>query len=188
MKHTVTALCTAAICCLIVSCKKETKVQEQSTEKEAKNYSLLEKADWFIGNWQNTTAEPNFGEVWKKANDSVFKGKSFIIKDKQVNFNEFMTLIESKGKLTFIAAVPGQNEEQEVSFEGTSLTSDSIVFENPDHDFPNKIVYNKIGEDSLVAVIYGMQKGKPASVKFAMKRSDKINEHHRKNKNSILNK
>jgi len=188
MKHTVTALCTAALCCLVVSCKKETKIREQSTEKESKNYSLLEKADWFIGNWQNNTAEPNFGEVWKKANDSVFKGKSFIVKDKQVNFNEFMTLIESKGKLTFIAAVPGQNKEEEVPFEATSVTSDSIVFENPDHDFPNKIVYNKIGEDSLVAVIYGMQKGKPASVKFAMKRSDKINEHHRKNKNSILNK
>ena len=186
MKHTVTALCTAAICCLIISCKKETKVQEQSTEKEPKNYSLLEKADWFIGNWQNTTAEPNFGEVWKKANDSVFKGKSFIIKDKQVNFNEFMTLIESNGKLTFLAAVPDQNEGEEVPFEATSVTTDSIVFENLDHDFPNKIVYNKVAEDSLVAVIYGTQKGKPASVQFAMKKSKQINEHQRKNNNTIL--
>lgn len=30
-----------------------------------------------------------------------------------------------------------------------------MVFENPAHDYPNKIVYQKVGNDSLVAEIFG---------------------------------
>ena len=44
------------------------------------------------------------------------------------------------------------------------------MFENPGHDFPKKISYTKITNDSLVAEISGQQQGKPASEKFAMKK------------------
>lgn len=169
---------------ILPSCKKKTATEQAATKNDAKIYTQIKKADWLLGNWQNKTGSQDSGEIWKKASDSVYKGKSYVVKDGTINFTEFMTLTESNGKLVFAATVPNQNSGGEVPFEATAITTDSIVFENPKHDFPNRIVYNKVGEDSLVAVIYGIQNNKPVNVKFRMKKSEKINEHERRNNNS----
>jgi hypothetical protein len=46
-----------------------------------------------------------------------------------------------------------------------------LVFENPKHDYPKKITYTKINDDSLVAEISGILDGKPSSEKFSMKKN-----------------
>jgi hypothetical protein len=45
-----------------------------------------------------------------------------------------------------------------------------LVFENPNHDFPNTIIYNKVEKDSLVAEISGMKEGVLKSELFKMKK------------------
>ena len=45
------------------------------------------------------------------------------------------------------------------------------VFENPKNDFPTKISYTKITNDSIVAAISGIQNGKEKSELFSMKKS-----------------
>lgn len=157
---------------LMVSCKKETTEATPATEAtQAKTYANLEKANWFIGNWGNTSAEGELTESWKKENDSVFHGESyFVTGGKDTVFAEHVKLQEAAGKLSYIVTVPNQNNSEPVQFDATSVTDAQIVFENPKHDYPSKIVYNKVGNDSLVAEIFGVQKGKPASEKFAMKK------------------
>jgi hypothetical protein len=53
----------------------------------------------------------------------------------------------------------------------TKSNENEITFENPKHDFPNKIVYTKITNDSLVAVIYGKKDGKEMRENFPMKKT-----------------
>ncbi|MDV6170381.1 DUF6265 family protein [Flavobacterium sp. DG1-102-2] len=175
MKRTIILAFTIAS--LLVSCKKE---NTSPNEETTKSFTQIKKAEWFIGNWQNTTDEPNFGETWKQANDSVLKSKAYFVKNGQISYYEFVTLVESAGKLNYIVTVPNQNEGEAVSFEMTSANENQLVFENPKHDFPNKIIYNKVGNDSLVAEISGMQDGKPTTQKFAMRKKEKVNEHQRK--------
>ena len=172
MKLNIILLAAAALT-LLVSCKKETATENEAVESTpAKTYANLEKANWFIGEWGSKSAEGELTERWNKENDSVYHGESyFVVGSKDTVFAEHVRLEEANGKLAYTVTVPGQNNEKPVRFEMTSGNGNQIIFENPQHDYPNKIIYNKIGNDSLVAEISGIQKGKPASEKFAMKRN-----------------
>jgi hypothetical protein len=148
------------------SCKKETK-----TEAPIKTYPKLAKAEWFIGEWGNKSAEGELTERWKKENDSVYLGESyFVVGQNDTVFAEHVRLVEANGKLAYIVTVPGQNKELPVSFEMTSATDNQITFENPKHDFPNKIIYNLVEKDSLIAEISGLKNGKPNTERFVMKK------------------
>jgi hypothetical protein len=101
----------------------------------------------------------------------VYHGESyFVVGSRDTVFSEHVRLEDANGKLAYIVTVPGQNNEQPVHFEMTSSNESQVIFENPQHDFPNKIIYNKVGNDSLVAEISGIKKGKPALEKFRMKK------------------
>ena len=53
----------------------------------------------------------------------------------------------------------------------TSLRNGQAVFENPQHDFPTKIVYGLQADGSLLAAIEGPGRdGKPRRVEYPYKR------------------
>ena len=65
--------------------------------------------------------------------------------------------IFDRGGRTVYAAIPSGQAPAE--FE-TSVTSDTAVtFENPAHDFPQRIIYRKRGADSLFARVEGTMNG-----------------------------
>ena len=39
-----------------------------SCEQKATTYAALEKANWFLGKWENKTTEGTFSEEWKVEN------------------------------------------------------------------------------------------------------------------------
>ncbi len=166
MKKIVLAL--AVVCTAIQSCKNTPKATETLETSVPKTYVNLEKAGWLLGNWGNTSAEGVLSESWEKTNDSVYKGESYFVVKNDTVFSESIQLEETNGKLVYVVTVPDQNDAKPVRFEMTSINNNSFVFENLQHDYPNKIVYTKITNDSLVAKIFGTQKGKPATETFAM--------------------
>jgi len=145
---------------IIISCngtKKDTTLQ-------------LSKAEWLIGTWENKSPYGDLSESWQKENDSIFKGQSFFIKGKDTIHSESIVLSEIAGKVKYSPQVKGQNDDKPVDFTMTLANDRQLVFENPLHDFPQKITYTKITADSLVAEISGKQQGKPMSEKYPMKR------------------
>ena len=126
-----------------------------SCEQKSKSYAELEKANWFLGRWENNTPDGIFSEGWKIENDSVFTAKSFFIKENDTLFSETIRLEQKENNLFMIVTVPNQNEEKPVAFKLTSSTSDFLVFENPEHYFPKKITYKLVTKDSLYAEISG---------------------------------
>lgn len=170
MKTKITFLPVVVMALLATSCA-EKKTEAVSETKTEKHYESLEKASWLIGKWGNTTPEGALSEFWEKKNDSTYHGESyFVVGGKDTVFSESIELTEANGKLAYIVTMPGQNNEKPVRFDLTSGDENSMVFENPAHDFPNKITYKKVSNDSLVAEIHGTQNGKRASETFAMKR------------------
>jgi len=149
------------------SCKQA----ESKAEIETKQYLKLEKAKWFLGNWENVSKASISREIWSQKNDSTLFGESFTTVEKDTVFYEKIDLIERNDSLFYIVSVRDQNKEKPVSFYMTKSTDNQIVFENPKHDFPNKIEYNKVGNDSIFAKIYGTQNGKQTSIDFPMNRS-----------------
>ncbi|RZK11137.1 MAG: hypothetical protein EOO46_07845 [Flavobacterium sp.] len=162
-------LCLSAIIMMTaVSCKKETTIEKTVTPE--KKFAALEKANWFLGRWENNSPEGNLSENWKKLNDSTFHGESYFEIKGDTVFAEHVSLEERNGKLSYIVTVPNQNEEKPVAFELTSAEGTTLIFENPKHDYPNTIIYNHVGTDSLVAEIRGLKDGKEKNEFFRMKK------------------
>jgi hypothetical protein len=138
-----------------------------------KNAETLEKdkiktADWLIGKWENVSPEGTLTETWSKVNDSTFQGSSYFIKGKDTIHFETIKLQQKGETLTYNATVKGQNNDEAVAFELTTSTEKGLVFENPKHDYPQKISYTKDANNTLTAEISGKLQGKLSSEKFVM--------------------
>ena len=146
----------------ILSCK----------NSEANEKDKIKSVNWLLGKWETKTADGTLSESWKQLNDSTFQGESFFIKNKDTLHFETITLQQKGEELFYNATIKGQNENKAVTFKMTIGTEKQLVFENPKHDYPQKITYNQIKKDSLVASISGVQLGKPSSEKFGMKKTE----------------
>ena len=161
MKKTVLAL---LLLSTIYSCQKPVKSIEHTAESKITN------ALWFLGKWGNSTVDGSFTETWQKINDSTFTANSFMIIDKDTVFSETVSLEDRLDTLRYIVTVPNQNQEKPVAFILTKATENELLFENPEHDFPQKISYKLIGNDSLVAEVSAIVKGKEKKEIFRMKK------------------
>ena len=138
---------------------------------KSKEVSKIAVADWLLGNWENKSTNGNLSETWKKVNDSVYDGESYFIKGKDTLHFEKIQIKQIGEALFYIATVKGQNNDKAVTFKHNDTIAKQLVFENPKHDFPQKIVYSQITKDSIVIQISGIQQGKPSSERFSMKKS-----------------
>lgn len=136
---------------------------------DKKEYAQLDKMNWIIGNWENNLPEGKLTETWTKANDSTFHAVTLFVKEKDTLHHETVVLTQKGEALFYIPTVKGQNNEQPVEFKWTeSKTENEFSFENPKHDYPQKIVYKKVNNNQLVATISGKQQGKSSSESYPM--------------------
>ena len=148
---------------LLISCKKSDSNDSDKNEKDK-----IRTAHWLIGSWQTKSTDGTLSENWKKLNDSTYQGQSYFVKGKDTLHFETITLQQKGDELTYLATIKGQNSDKAVSFMLTKTTENQLVFENPTHDYPQKISYNHVSKDSLVAEISGVQQSKPSSEKYIM--------------------
>jgi Domain of unknown function (DUF6265) len=60
--------------------------------------------------------------------------------------------------------------QEEAAFKLVKFENNEAVFENPEHDFSQRIIYRLEKDGSLAAAIEGMSKGKLKRIDFPMKR------------------
>jgi hypothetical protein len=164
----------AVLITALTSCRNEnttTKVPLSGDVKTRQRYDQIKEFAFLEGDWQNNTPDGLFTEKWKKDNDSTFTAHSVIKNGKDTLFHETIVLDQKGDSLHYIVTNPKQTTaDRSVSFTLKSFTANKYVFENKQHDFPQRITYTKVTEDSLVAEISGTQNGKPAMEEFPMKR------------------
>lgn len=125
---------------------------------------------WLLGNWCSNNPTMNAYENWTLKDYNHLIGESFVLVQSDTVFFEKIDLQQTKKGWEYVVTVRNQNNEQPVHFLATSICADSLVFENRKHDYPNRIVYKKINNDSLVACIFGYQNGKATTEVFPMKK------------------
>ena len=154
----------------LISCKNN---QEANSEIITKPANQLEAANWLIGKWGNSENGIDATEIWARENDSVYTGISYSIRDKKDTVSlERIRLEKQNDKLVYVPVVKEQNAGEVVKFTLTSSVGQQLIFENPEHDFPQKVSYKLITKDSLIAEISGIYKGKERSEKFPMHRME----------------
>ena len=112
------------------------------------------------GNWSMQTKRGITYESWVKINDSVLAGKSYrLINTMDTLLLEEVQLVRKGSNIFYIPVVQGQNDLLPVTFKLISTEKDIFVFDNPEHDFPQKINYELPKSNNLHAWIEGMDKG-----------------------------
>lgn len=136
----------------------------------AKTNNDISKTQWLVGTWENKTSRGSMFETWYKLSDKELKGKSYMVKEKDTMVFENLQLLQEGEKLFYIPMVKNQNNGLPVRFAAKTISNTQLIFENPQHDFPQVISYTKIHADSLVAEISGTKQGKERKQTFWMKR------------------
>lgn len=168
MKNRLKSLLLVAFANSMSFCNKSS--NQKSSCTNINRFNKLEKASWLFGEWQNKSPEGNATEIWERENDSMFAGKSYFVVGKDTVSSETISLRQNGNELFYIPTVKGQNNEQPVKFALTSSTRKQLIFENSTHDFPQKIAYTQITNDSLMTEISGTMNGKQNSQKFVLTR------------------
>ena len=123
---------------------------------------------WLAGCWAADPGDAGSVEQWLPPAGGTMLGVGRTVKNGKTVAHEFMQIrTDAQGRLVFIALPSGQRE---ASFVATSVTDGSVTFENPQHDFPQRIRYAAAPGDRLAARIEGMRNGALRGVDFPMKR------------------
>jgi hypothetical protein len=130
--------------------------------------TLLDFA-WLAGQWRIEQADGQVDEQWMAPAGGLMMGMARNIQAGKVREYEFTLLRQEANGDIFYVASP--SKQTETSFKLTSLRGGEAVFENPQHDFPKKIVYARQADGSLLAAIEGPGRdGKPRRVEYPFKR------------------
>lgn len=100
----------------------------------------IDELDWMKGCWRTEVEGQEITEVWTAPPAPVMLGTAITRRDGAV-FWEQMRIEERDGALALIA-MPGGAAP--VRFEMTEMGDNHIVFENPNHDYPRRIVYTRM--------------------------------------------
>jgi len=122
---------------------------------------------WLAGCWEVTAGELVIEEHWMAARGGTLLGMSRTVRGGRLAEYELLLLHEEESGWVYEAHPSGQPA---ASFKSSAITDTSMVFSNPDHDFPQTITYFRISSDSLLARIAGERGGRLRQVEFPFRR------------------
>jgi len=106
--------------------------------------------DFLQGTWKIENKETY--EHWDKLNNTSLKGFSYKMANGQQVITEYLDIYLLENEIIYTATVLKQNGGKGINFTLTQ-TDNTYVFENPTHDFPKKIIYQKLSDTELLVTI-----------------------------------
>lgn len=106
---------------------------------------------WLDGEWNTNNKSGFMGENWQLENDTLLLGQGMVHIAGQMRVMEETSIFISKGLMYYGAKVSDQNEGKQILFKARYIEPGHVVFENPGHDFPTRIVY-KLKEDNVLEI------------------------------------
>jgi len=126
------------------------------------------KLSWLAGCWSAEGSEPGSGEHWMHPAAGTMLGVNRSVKEGKTRGFEFMRIHEAAdGRLLFTALPSGQKE---ATFTQIRLDESEVAFENPEHDFPQRIIYRLKDSTHLIGSIEGVNAGVTRVIEFPMQR------------------
>ncbi|MBK8982323.1 MAG: hypothetical protein IPM38_08390 [Ignavibacteria bacterium] len=123
---------------------------------------------WLIGQWEGIQGNGIYHEEWSADGENKLTGKAYFISKGELSNPEKLSIVCGEDGVCYIADV--SHNTGPVSFRMTKSNDTLFVFENPEHDFPQKITYEKISENELTAIIEGDSKGRSKKISFHLKK------------------
>jgi len=129
-------------------------------------FAVITAVGWLQGCWQMTAGDRVVEEQWMAPRAGVMLSAGRTVRGSTLIEWEWVLLREKDGMLEYEAHPSGQAS---AVFTARSATDNEVVFENPTHDFPQRVGYRR-DKDSLLAWIEGTAGGKLRRVEFPYRR------------------
>lgn len=128
----------------------------------------LTTISWLAGAWASDQHGRQTTEQWMVPAGGTMLGMSRTIAQGRTVEYEFLLLrVEANGEISYVAKPSGQAE---AVFKLIHASATTVVFENPQHDFPQRISYTLHDGGKLTAAIEGTKNGKTRRVEYRYQR------------------
>lgn len=115
--------------------------------------AVIRQLDWLAGTWVLMDGERKSVEQWLMPEGGIMLGVHRDTRPGKPAFFEYLRIVQTRdGVLQYIASPMGGGE---TTFTLTEFRKTFVRFENPKHDFPQAIEYERTGNDELTARIAG---------------------------------
>jgi hypothetical protein len=128
----------------------------------------IARLGWLSGCWRSDGGEAGSGEQWSRPVAGSLLGMSRTVRNGKTVGYEFLRIhATDDGSLLLVAAPSGQDSH---AFRLASISEHEVVFADPAHDFPQRIVYRLNGPDRLLGRIEGEVNGQFRGIDFPLTR------------------
>ncbi len=123
---------------------------------------------WMAGHWTGKSNGTPMEAYYSQPDGGAIIALTKIASSQKVEFFEFEKIIQVGDSLVL---QPYPYDQAGVTFQLKEISDDRAVFENPQHDFPTRIIYEK-QNSGLLGRIEGMQNGQPVSQEFVFTKAN----------------
>jgi Domain of unknown function (DUF6265) len=127
----------------------------------------IERIAWLQGCWELASTELTVEEQWMAPRGGSMIGVSRTVRGGSTLEYELAVIRERGDRLVYIAHPSGQPTAE---FTEAAISEGRIVFENLEHDFPQRIGYERQGA-ALEAYIEGTKAGQQRRIAFPYRRT-----------------
>ncbi len=123
---------------------------------------------WLAGYWTSEEDSLHTEEFWLHESGRTMLGLHREVYKNDKVFFEFLRIVHSDQGISYFASPAGRKPTE---FRATQIGLNKITFENPDHDFPRRIIYHLESQEILTVRIEGETAGKTESREWTWKKS-----------------
>ena len=128
----------------------------------------IQRVAWLQGCWEMISGPRTIEEHWMAPRGDSMIGMGRTVRDGKLVDYEIVILREQGDQLAYDAHPSGQSSAVFIS---RTVSDSLVVFENPGHDFPRTIGYQRESPDSVLAWIEGIDGGQTRRIDFRYRRA-----------------
>lgn len=129
----------------------------------------VEDLGWLAGCWSMPRPDGFTEEHWMRPAGGTMFGMNRTVRAGRTIEFEFLQIAMVDERLALLARPSGQAP---ATFPVKSVATREVVFENPDHDFPQRVIYRLTGDGALLGRVEGVVDGQARSVEFPFRQCE----------------
>ena len=124
----------------------------------------LERLAWLAGTWEGVSDGVRMEETWSTPAGGGLVGMHKDTRGgKMVSYEFFRIVPQKDGRVCYMASQLGRAP---VPFCAAAMEDSAVVFENLQHDYPQRVLYRLLADGRLHARIEGPQAGRTVAMEW----------------------
>lgn len=124
---------------------------------------------WIAGYWLSCGPQGEVAETWTDPRGGQMIGHSVTLSPRGRSSFEMLRIAPVEGVAAYYAQPGGRPA---TVFKAVEADGDHVVFQNLEHDFPQRIIYRRDGDRALIARIEGPMNGQEQGMEWRFEKRE----------------